>query len=125
MSMKTSTLSRTASLTRRDAEIDLNILTLSESSLQSTRAAIARWTKGTVKPVRQAGKKYVSPQQRWFTQAQRDLAAWIGDGGFSQACNPAAAAPAAATAMIAPPRYQLPGFLQIDTTHKSANACLE
>jgi hypothetical protein len=57
----------------------------SASALKSAREAIARWTKGAVTPhpVRAAGR--VSPQSRWFAQTQLGLAAWISEGGFSQA----------------------------------------
>ncbi len=125
MLMNISTLSLTASpVPSKESDLD-GMLTLSESSLRTTRAAIARWTRGTVAPVRPAGLEYVSAQQRWLSQAQRDLADWIRAGGFSQPCNPAAAAPAAATAMLPPPPSQLPRFLRIDTTQESADACLE
>lgn len=66
---------------------------MSVSALKTARDAIARWTCGTVtsKPVREPG--HVSPQARWFAQTQRNLAAWISEGGFSQ--YDASAAPAA------------------------------
>ncbi len=97
---------------------------LSRSSLQSTRDAIARWTKGSVNPVRPAGQKHVSAQERWFAQTQRDLAAWICEGGFAQRCDPAAAAPAA-TGMLVPQLYKLPGVLRISGTQESADACVD
>lgn len=71
---------------------------MSASALKTAREAIARWTKGTVtsKPVREPG--HVSSQARWIAQTQRDLAAWISEGGFSQ--YDASAAPAAPAAPI-------------------------
>lgn len=63
---------------------------MSVSSLKTAREAIARWTSGAVtsKPVREPGR--VSPQARWYAQTQRNLAAWINDGGFSQYDAPTA-----------------------------------
>ena len=72
------------------------------SALQTAREAIARWTGGSVtrRPVPDA--RHVTPQARWLAQTQRDLAAWINEGGFSQ-CDgalPSGAAWCKASAMF-------------------------
>lgn len=123
MFTKTSALSPDADQAQLDSRHLDPMMTLSQSSLKTTREAIARWTRGTVTPARPAGQRHVSVQQRWFAQAQKDLSAWIHDGGFSQACDPAAAAPAAAPLMAPPPMYTLPRFLRMGTSEE--NACVE
>lgn len=98
------------------------MVSMSQSSLQRTREAIARWTNGSVIPARPEGQRHVSVQQRWFAQTQCDLAAWIRDGGFAQRCDPAAAAPAAAMAKLGPPMYKLPAILRSGTAQENADA---
>lgn len=58
---------------------------LASAALRTTRAALARWT-GELLPTSALarGPLRISPQARWLAQAQRDLAAWINDGGFCQ-----------------------------------------
>lgn len=55
------------------------------SALRMAREAIARWTGGAELPmVAPRDVARISPQARWLTKTQRDLAAWIECGGFSQ-----------------------------------------
>lgn len=88
---------------------------MSASSLKTAREAIARWTCGAVtsKPVREAGR--VSSQARWFAQTQRNLAAWINEGGFSQ-CDASAAPAAPIQAWL-----DMPGLHALD----DADVCME
>ncbi|MES2901366.1 MAG: hypothetical protein V4723_16660 [Pseudomonadota bacterium] len=125
MLAKPSTQSLNAQLAELNGTDLESMMPMSQSSLQTTREAIARWTNGSVNPVRPGGQKHVSVQQRWFAQTQRDLAAWIRDGGFGQRCEPAAAAPAAVERMLTPQLYKLPKFLRTGTTHESADACVD
>lgn len=94
-----------------------------QCSLMRAREAIARWTRGAVKPVRPEGQRHISVQQRWLTQAQRDLTAWIGKGGFCQACEPAPAV--SETGLLAPAMYALPTALPASSTRDQADACVE
>ncbi len=125
MVTNTSTQTLQTQISGSNSGTEVDSMAISQSSLQTTREAIARWTKGSVSPVRPGGQKHVSAQQRWFTQTQRDLAAWIRDGGFAQRCDPTAAAPAAATVMLTPQLYKLPAFLRIGTTQESADAFVD
>lgn len=74
-----------------------------QSALQITRDAIARWSGKRSAHALPKDVYRVSPQARHLDQAQRGLAAWIAQGGFSQEL----AAPAAA------PRYRIPALEQL------------
>ena len=95
--------------------------TITQSALQETRAAIARWSGSANLAAARRDLAHVSPQARWLAKAQQDLAAWIDCGGFSQigdAANPAL-----------PP---LPGLIMYDSAPSGecvrqcrANACCD
>jgi len=57
---------------------------LPPSALQLTRAAIARWRGKPPSDTLPPGLFRVSAQARHLAQAQRGLAEWIAQGGFSQ-----------------------------------------
>lgn len=67
---------------------------ISVSALQTAREAIARWTGGSVTRHPVPDARHVTPQARWLAQTQRDLAAWISEGGFSQCDGAAPSGPA-------------------------------
>ncbi len=73
-------------------------------ALQTAREAIARWTGGSVTRHPVPDARHVTPQARWLAQTQRDLAAWISEGGFSQ-CE--GAAPSVAAWRKAPTMFNL------------------
>ena len=57
---------------------------LSQSALQLTRAAIARWRGKPPVGALPRGLYRISAQARHLALAQRGLADWIAQGGFSQ-----------------------------------------
>ena len=58
---------------------------LTAAALESTRLAIARWTGGIHLPqMLMPGMVRVSPQARWFAQANNGFQEWVSQGGFSQ-----------------------------------------
>lgn len=67
-----------------------------QSALQMTRDAIARWSGRPFSAAARRDVPRISPKSRWLAQAQQDLAAWIACGGFTQigdAANPAVLPP--------------------------------
>lgn len=93
-----------------------------ESALQNTRMAIARWTNGIHTPqMLVPGLVRISPQARWYAQANNGFQEWINEGGFSQAFEEPAAplhTPDAGAAAM------LKGILgMIDT--ENADICLD
>ena len=64
--------------------------TLAEAALASTRLAIARWTGGIHLPqMLVPGMVRVSPQARWYAQANNGFQEWVSQGGFAQAFDAA------------------------------------
>lgn len=96
-----------------------------QCSLKTARDAIARWTRGSVKAVRPDGQRHVSAQQRWLAQAQRDLSAWISEGGFGQPRESAPPAPASCAGMLAPTMYTLSSQVCTGVAEDKADACME
>lgn len=93
------------------------------SALQTTRDAIARWTgvRATAAPARDASR--VSPQARFFAQAQLGLAEWIGHGGFSQPdILPLAARRPASPA---PVKHGVATLAATGSNSKNADACVD
>ena len=89
---------------------------LAMSALQTTREAIARWS-GNVPPAAAAMARdaiRVSPQARWLSDTQRDLAAFVARGGFAQFEGAGAPLPD----LLTPTMYCV-------STAKKANACVE
>ena len=95
---------------------------LSQSALQITRDAIARWSgnAGSGAPLARDLQR-VSPQARWLAQAQCGLADWIASGGFSQAEDASAGQPAQ---LASPSMYQVPATLPGHPVH-DFNACVD
>ena len=93
---------------------------VSQSALQLTRAAIARWS-GSARPALVRDMPRVSPQARWVAQAQGGLAEWIARGGFSQQENDVVSPEDNYTT---PTRYQLPAALPSQHL-PSMNACID
>ena len=99
---------------------------VSQSALQITRAAIARWSgTGSVAALARDVPR-VSPQARWVSQAQCGLAAWIEGGGFSQADDATtdATAQAAAAPLVTPQMYHLPTACP-RLASPAVNACVD
>ena len=58
---------------------------LAQSALETTRDAIARWTGGIHLPrMLVPGMVRVSPQARWYAQANNGFQEWLSQGGFGQ-----------------------------------------
>ncbi|ATQ75602.1 hypothetical protein CR152_14525 [Massilia violaceinigra] len=58
---------------------------LAQSALETTRDAIARWTGGIHLPrMLVPGMVRVSPQARWYAQANNGFQEWLSQGGFAQ-----------------------------------------
>jgi hypothetical protein len=56
---------------------------LAQSALETTRDAIARWTGGIHLPrMLVPGMVRVSPQARWYAQANHGFQEWLSQGGF-------------------------------------------
>jgi hypothetical protein len=56
---------------------------LAQSALETTRDAIARWTGGIHLPrMLVPGMVRVSPQARWYAQANHGFQEWLNQGGF-------------------------------------------
>ena len=94
----------------------------SQSALQITRAAIARWSgnPGPAAPLARDLQR-VSPQARWLSQAQCGLADWIARGGFSQADE----LPLGQTVhLTTPSMYQMPATLPGHPV-RNYNACVD
>ena len=61
---------------------------LTAAALESTRLAIARWTGGIHLPqMLMPGMVRVSPQARWFAQANNGFQEWVSQGGFARAAD--------------------------------------
>ena len=66
---------------------------LAQSALETTRDAIARWTGGIHLPrMLVPGMVRVSPQARWYAQANHGFQEWLSQGGFQGVDGDAAAA---------------------------------
>lgn len=66
---------------------------LAQSALETTRDAIARWTGGIHLPrMLVPGMVRVSPQARWYAQANHGFQEWLSQGGFQHADDDGAAA---------------------------------
>lgn len=64
---------------------------LAQSALETTRDAIARWTGGIHLPrMLVPGMVRVSPQARWYAQANQGFQEWLSQGGFQGADGDAA-----------------------------------
>ena len=58
---------------------------LAADALETTRTAIARWTGGIHLPqMLVPGMVRVSPQARWFANANNGFQEWLSQGGFHQ-----------------------------------------
>lgn len=67
---------------------------MAAAALESTRLAIARWTGGIHLPqMLVPGMIRVSPQARWYAQANNGFQEWLREGGFAQAADAHAAEP--------------------------------
>lgn len=65
---------------------------LAQSALETTRDAIARWTGGIHLPrMLVPGMVRVSPQARWYAQANHGFQEWLNQGGFQSIDGDAAA----------------------------------
>ncbi|RSZ57570.1 hypothetical protein HF313_27045 [Massilia atriviolacea] len=65
---------------------------LAQSALETTRDAIARWTGGIHLPrMLVPGMVRVSPQARWYAQANHGFQEWLNQGGFQGADGDVAA----------------------------------
>ncbi|NHZ42998.1 hypothetical protein [Massilia aquatica] len=65
---------------------------LAQSALETTRDAIARWTGGIHLPrMLVPGMVRVSPQARWYAQANQGFQEWLSEGGFQGADGDAGA----------------------------------
>ena len=75
-----------------------------ESALQNTRIAIARWTNGIHSPqMLVPGMVRISPQARWYAQANNGFQEWVNHGGFAQAFEePLDAAPSRSAPTLDP-----------------------
>ena len=90
-----------------------NAPALAQSALHITRAAIARWSGNSDRPVAPARDLVrVSPQARWLANAQYGLAEWIAGGGFAQDDT------ASSDGLPTPVMYQF-------KTSMTDNACIE
>lgn len=70
---------------------------LAQSALETTRDAIARWTGGIHLPrMLVPGMVRVSPQARWYAQANHGFQEWLSQGGFQTADGDALASAEAA-----------------------------
>ncbi|NHZ93081.1 hypothetical protein F2P45_29330 [Massilia sp. CCM 8733] len=66
---------------------------LAQSALETTRDAIARWTGGIHLPrMLVPGMVRVSPQARWYAQANQGFQEWLSQGGFQGVDGDAAGA---------------------------------
>ena len=94
---------------------------LAMSALQSTREAIARWS-GKAIPAADALPRdttRVSPQARWYAQANNGFQDWLSRGGFAQACD---AAPQQAQAVLEDETRARP---LRNTDNENADACVD
>ena len=84
------------------------------AALESTRLAIARWTGGIHLPqMLVPGMIRVSPQARWYAQANSGFQEWLKQGGFAQGAD-------SATGAARPPSR-----LRLDIDNENAGACID